>query len=182
MVWQEERIMDIFYFVIGKAGLVVLIVIIAHISIRIIDSLLGRIFRLTEIDRTLEKFVHRSTVTLMWLITIGFILIKLGADLNSIVASFGVMGFIVGFALKDTLNNFAAGMLILVNKPFIVGDFIEVKGVKGTVKTVNMSNTKLISEDKNKVMLPNSLIWRNPIINHTAYKSLETPSKKLKIE
>ncbi|MFC2162627.1 mechanosensitive ion channel family protein [Candidatus Altiarchaeota archaeon] len=141
----------------------------AHVLIRTIDHLLGRLFDFTQFDRTLEKFAHKTIIALLWLLTLGLLLVILGVDVNAVVASFGVGSFIIGFALKDTLNNFAAGVMILFNHPFKVGDEIEVKGFSGKVKTISMSNTKIITEDNVKIMFPNSFVWSNPIKNFTTY-------------
>lgn len=170
MEWQT--ILDIIIVILEKLVLLMLIVIPSHILIRITDKILHKFFKWTEFDETLEKFTHKSIITLLWLITIGVILVVFGVDVNAVVASFGVGSFIIGFALKDTLNNFAAGILILLNYPYRLGDDIEVKGERGFVKTITMSYTTLITEDKIKIVIPNSVVWGNPIKNHTAYKKL----------
>lgn len=157
--------------VIVRLYKIIAVLVFAKIAIRIIDLMLNRFFDFTKFDRTLEKFFHKTVVMLLWLITLGILLLIFGIDLNTLVASFGVMSFIVGFALKDTLSNFASGVMILVNKPFIVGDLIEVKKVKGTVKTVTMTHTKIITEENYKVTLQNNIVWHNPIINYTAYNN-----------
>ncbi|MFH0860257.1 MAG: mechanosensitive ion channel domain-containing protein [Candidatus Altiarchaeota archaeon] len=161
---------------VGKAGLliaseVVIIIVVAHVLIKTVDKLLGKILKFTNFDRTLEKFFHKSVIMLLWILTAGVILLVLGVDLNTLLASFGVMSFIVGFALKDTLSNFASGIMILVNKPFVVGDDIEIKEAKGTVKTVSMTYTKIVTKDGAKITIPNNVVWSNPIINHTAYRA-----------
>jgi small conductance mechanosensitive channel len=153
-----------------KLLLVAATLVAAPIIIRVINNLLGRLFNITTFDPTLEKFVHKTIVSLLWLLTIGLLLVIVGVNVNAVVTSIGVGSFIVGFALKDTLGNLAAGVMVLVNKPFIVGDDIEVLGIRGRVKTISMSYTKIVTEDKVKVTIPNSKVWDNPIKNYTAYK------------
>lgn len=160
---------------IEKIVLVLAIVVAAQIIIKLVDRFMGRLFDKTEFDRTLEKFVQKTTVSALWLITLGVVLVVLGVDISAVIASFGVIGFVVGFALKDTLGNFASGVMILMNKPFRVGDDIKIITAKnveiqGRVKTVDMACTKIITKDNDKVTLPNSVIWGSPIINYTAYK------------
>ncbi|MBD3262678.1 MAG: mechanosensitive ion channel, partial [Candidatus Altiarchaeales archaeon] len=75
-------------------------------------------------------------------------------------------------------SNLAAGVMILLNTPFYLGDEIEVKGVRGTVKTITMTYTKLVDEENNKITLPNSIVWGNPIKNTTTYNTTkkQTPN------
>ncbi|MBD3388912.1 MAG: mechanosensitive ion channel [Candidatus Altiarchaeales archaeon] len=168
--FSDSEVREAIYLVGERIFLVLLIVVPARFLIAFVNAFLERLFERTQFDPTLEKFTHKSVVTVMWLATLAVVLVVLGVDVNAVVTSFGVGSFIVGFALKDTLNNFASGVLILVNKPFLVGDDIEVKGVRGTVKTITMSNTKLITGDRVKITLPNAFILDNPILNYTAYK------------
>jgi small conductance mechanosensitive channel len=171
-VIEQQILLDTTVTTLEKLGLLMLIVIPAHIIIRIVDKFLHKFFGWTEFDETLEKFTHKSLITMLWLLTIGVALVVLGVDVNAVVASFGVGSFIIGFALKDTLNNFAAGIVILLNHPYRLGDEIEVRGERGIVKTITMSYTQLITNDKTKIVIPNSIVWGNPIKNHTAYKDL----------
>jgi len=142
----------------------------AVVFIKILVRFMNRFFGETKLDETLEEFIQKTVETLMWLITAGIVLVILGIDLNAVLASFGIIGFIVGFALKDTLSNLAAGVMILINKPFHLGDEIEVSGNKGQVKSVSISNTTLFTEDKVKVIIPNTVITGNVLKNHTPNK------------
>ncbi len=160
--------------ILSKIIQLALVLVGAHVVIRMANKILSKLFNTTEFDPTLERFTHKTIIAILWMITFGIFLIILGVDVNAIVTSFGVGTFIVGFALKDTLNNFAAGVMILLNKPFKIGDDVEVKKIRGIVKTISMSNTKLIMEDNVKVTIPNSIVWGNPIQNYTAYKGVKT--------
>ena len=166
----QEMLVEFGYTVVEKIIILSVIVISAHFIIKIINAILGRIFGMTKFDPTLEKFVHNTTIIVLWLVTFGGILIFLGVDVNAIVAGFGVGSFIIGFALKDTLNNFASGVMILFNHPFKIGDEVNVKGKRGIIKTISMSNIVLVTKDNEKVTLPNSIVWGGPITNFTAYK------------
>jgi len=171
-----EKLKYLMIFWTEKLLLILVVTFVAHFVIYIINKFLSRLFNWTELDPTLEKFLHKSTITILWLITLGIILILLGVDVSAVVASFGVASFVVGFALKDTLANFAAGVMILLNKPFVVGDRIKVKGMEGRVKTVSMSYTQLISDNNDIVTLPNNVIWgREPIINYSSRNSSSPP-------
>jgi len=168
----EQTLIDVAYTLLERLALIIAIMIPAHIIIRVLNAILARFFDWTTFEPTLEKFIHKTTITLMWLITGGIILVVLGVDVSAVVASFGVGSFIVGFALKDTLNNFASGVMVLMNHPFKVGDDMEVKGARGIVKSISMSYTKLKTPEDVKVTIPNSIVWGNPIRNYSAYKGL----------
>ncbi len=149
-----------------KLFFLAVIAVSACLIIRVIDYLLGRFFDYTKLDNTLERFIHKTTVMLLWLLTLGMVLVYLGVDVNAVVASFGVGSFIIGFALKDTLSNFASGIMILMNHPFRLGDEVSVSGNRGIVKAINMSNTLLKDEKGNRITLPNSIVWGNAITNY----------------
>jgi small conductance mechanosensitive channel len=93
---------------------------------------------------------------------------QLGIQLGPLLAGLGIAGFIVGFALQDTLSNFASGMMILVYRPYDVGDAVEAGGVMGTVKAMNLVSTTISTWDNQKLVVPNSKIWGDVIRNITA--------------
>ena len=81
---------------------------------------------------------------------------NLGFDVTGFIAGLGIIGFIIGFATKDIFSNLAAGLLILITKPYKVDDEIEAAGIKGSVQEINMTFTVLISEKTQYIVLPNS--------------------------
>ena len=86
----------------------------------------------------------------------------LGIDVSAIVASLGLTGFAVGFALKDSISNLLSGVLILIHQPFNVGDSIKVKTFEGLVTAIDLRYTRL-ERDGEKILVPNSLLFTNPI-------------------
>jgi len=103
---------------------------------------------------------------------IGFLiaLSQIGISLAPMLAGLGVAGFIIGFALQDTLGNFAAGGMILIYRPFDVDDYIEVAGVDGTVKKMNLVSTTITTPDNQALIIPNSKIWGDVIRNKTGQR------------
>jgi small conductance mechanosensitive channel len=95
-------------------------------------------------------------------------LAQVGISLAPMLAGLGVAGFIVGFALQDTLGNFAAGAMILIYRPFDVNDFVEVTGASGLVKKMNLVSTTITTFDNQTLVVPNSKIWGDVIKNVTA--------------
>jgi len=103
---------------------------------------------------------------------IGFLmaLSQIGISLGPMLAGLGVAGFVVGFALQDTLGNFAAGGMILIYRPYDVDDFVEVAGASGLVKNMSLVSTTITTFDNQTLVIPNSKIWGDVIKNVTAQK------------
>lgn len=102
------------------------------------------------------------------LVGIIIALSSIGISLTPMLAGLGVAGFIVGFALQDSLSNFAAGAMILIYRPYDVNDFIEITGVSGLVKKMNLVSTTILTFDNQTLVVPNSKIWGDVIKNVTA--------------
>ncbi len=120
----------------------------------------------------LSQLARRMIVTtvsnLVMLFGILVALSQLGISLGPLLAGLGVAGFIVGFALQDTLGNFAAGMMILLYRPYDMGDLIDVGGVFGKVDKMSLVSTSLLTLDNQLFVVPNSKIWGDVIKNVTA--------------
>ena len=116
-----------------------------------------------------DVLVSVSSGTVM---AIGFLmaLSQIGISLGPMLAGLGVAGFVVGFALQDTLGNFAAGGMILIYRPYDVDDFIEVAGASGLVKKMSLVSTTITTFDNQTLVIPNSKIWGDVIKNVTAQK------------
>ncbi len=95
---------------------------------------------------------------------------QIGISLGPMLAGLGVAGFVIGFALQDTLGNFAAGAMILIYRPYDVDDFVEVTGASGLVKKMNLVSTTITTFDNQTLVVPNSKIWGDVIKNVTAQK------------
>ena len=95
---------------------------------------------------------------------------QIGISLGPMLAGLGVAGFVVGFALQDTLSNFAAGGMILIYRPYDVDDFVEVTGASGLVKKMSLVSTTITTLDNQTLIVPNSKIWGDVIKNVTAEK------------
>ncbi len=113
----------------------------------------------------LKQFVINVVSKSIWLVALIVGLGNLGLDTSALVAGIGVSGLVLGFALKDTLSNFASGMLILLYQPFDVGHFVEISGTLGKVKDLTLVSTILTTPDNKVVTFPNSAVWGNPITN-----------------
>jgi small conductance mechanosensitive channel len=121
-----------------------------------------------ELSLLLRRMVRLVVRNMILFLGVLIALAQVGISLGPLLAGLGVVGFIVGFALQDTLSNFAAGMLILIYRPFDVGDFVEVSGVSGTVNHMSLVNTTILTLDNQTIVVPNSKIWGDVIKNVTA--------------
>jgi small conductance mechanosensitive channel len=106
----------------------------------------------------------------VFLVGLFIALSQVGISLAPMLAGLGVAGFIIGFALQDTLGNFAAGGMILIYRPFDMDDYIEVAGVDGTVKKMNLVSTTITTPDNQSLIIPNSKIWGDVIRNKTGQR------------
>ncbi|MDH3280693.1 MAG: mechanosensitive ion channel family protein, partial [Gammaproteobacteria bacterium] len=119
-------------------------------------------------SQLLQEFFVAFAGKAVLFIGILIALSQMGMQLAPVLAGLGIAGFIVGFALQDTLSNFAAGLMILIYRPFDVGDAIEAGGVTGKVKQMNLVSTTIGTWDNQKVIIPNKKIWGDVIRNITA--------------
>lgn len=118
----------------------------------------------------LREMIVATVMNLVFLLGILIALSQLGISLGPLLAGLGIAGFIIGFALQDTLANFASGMLILIYRPFDVGDYVTAGGVTGTVHNMSIVNTTFRTIDNQVLVVPNNLIWSDVITNVTAQK------------
>ncbi|UPW18625.1 mechanosensitive ion channel family protein [Agarivorans sp. TSD2052] len=124
-----------------------------------------------NLSSLMKDMIISSVARVVIIIGILFALAQVGISLAPILAGLGVAGFIIGFALQDTLGNFAAGMMILIYRPYDVGDMVEVGGgVFGKVKSMNLVSTTILTIDNQTLVIPNSKIWGDVIKNVTAQK------------
>ena len=114
------------------------------------------------IDSSVINLLARSAHIVLMVVGLVTSLGTMGIDVSAIVASLGLTGFAVGFALKDSISNLLSGVLILIHQPFNVGDSIKVKTFEGLVTAVDLRYTRL-ERDGEKILVPNSLLFTNPI-------------------
>lgn len=132
--------------------------------------------RVKSIDETLRYFIT-AAVKYAVLVLVGvMVLEKFGVQTASLVAVVGAAGLAIGLALQGTLQNVAAGVMLLAFRPFKVGDYIEAGGLNGTVKTLSLFVTELATPDNVKIIAPNAELWNKAIRNFSA-----NPTRRLDI-
>ena len=147
----------------------ILILIIGRIVAGILRAGTRRAFRKANIDDMLAAFVARLVFIGTIVFAIVAALAKFGVETASFVVVLGAVGFAIGFALQGSLSNFAAGVMLIVFRPFRVGDYVEVAGVAGTVKEVDLFTTTLATPDNVKIILGNGNVFGSTIKNYSAY-------------
>jgi small conductance mechanosensitive channel len=121
-----------------------------------------------QLSLLLRQMIVSSAANLVMILGILIALSQLGISLGPLLAGLGVLGFIIGFALQDTLGNFASGMMILLYRPYDVGDVIDAGGVSGKVDDMTLVYTIINTFDNQRMVVPNSKIWGDVIKNMTA--------------
>ena len=142
--------------------------VVAFLLIKWVSSFLKKTGSRLDIDVTLIQVVTEIIKYTIYIIVVLIILDILGINVTAIAVSFGIIGIAVGFAARDTLSNFIAGMFILADKNFRVGDIIEVSNQKGKVVKMGFRHTIILTFDQKIITIPNATFSTNPFINHTA--------------
>lgn len=123
--------------------------------------------RTPQMDEMLKTFFSNSVRYLVLIFTILAVLAKFGVQTASLIALLGAAGLAVGLALQGTLSNVAAGVMLLIFRPFRSGHYIEAGGVAGTVRDLSLFTTELTTPDNVQIIVPNSDIWGQAIKNYT---------------
>jgi small conductance mechanosensitive channel len=124
-----------------------------------------------ELDNTLFLFLGKIAYFLVLIFGGTVILGRFGIPTTSIVALLGAAGLAIGLALQGTLSNFAAGVMMIVFRPFKVGDYISVSGASGTVVQISIFTTELVTPDNVQIIVPNGQIWGSAITNYSAHET-----------
>jgi small conductance mechanosensitive channel len=151
-----------------KLIVLVVILLIARTLSRLTRRLVERGVGKARLSILLRKMIVSVAANAVLLIGILIALSQLGISVGPLLAGLGVAGIVIGFALQDTLANFAAGMMILLYRPYDVGDVIEAGGTFGTVDDMSLVSTIILTFDNQKLVVPNNMIWGNVIRNVTA--------------
>lgn len=121
--------------------------------------------RLPAFDEMLKSFFGTLVRYLILIFTILAVLAKFGVQTASLIAVLGAAGLAVGLAIQGTLSNVAAGVMLLIFRPFRTGHYVEAGGVAGTVKSLTLFTTELATPDNTQIIVPNSDVWGKPITN-----------------
>ncbi|MFH7000436.1 mechanosensitive ion channel family protein [Flavobacterium sp. FlaQc-57] len=144
-----------------------IILFVGIYAIRLINRIITKVMVQRNLDPTLTKFLSDILIWALRILLFVTFISKLGIETSSFVAILGAMGLAVGLSLQGSLSNFAGGMLIIVFKPFKVGDTIEAQGVIATVLEIQIFVTKMLTGNNQTVFVPNGALSNGTIINYS---------------
>lgn len=151
-------------FLTGAVAVLVVGVILARILSKWADRALARA---THIEPTVAKFLSNIIKYALWAVVGITVLTQFGVQTTSIIAALGGLALAVGLALQGTLSNVAAGVMILIQRPFRVGEYITAGTVAGTVQAIGLFTTEILQLDGLYVMVPNNELWNKAVVNHS---------------
>jgi small conductance mechanosensitive channel len=151
-----------------KLVVALLVLWIGSILVRVLARLLGGVLDRKGVEPTLKRFLHSLVVVALRILLFITVIQMLGVQTTSFVAIIGAAGLAVGLALQGTLANFAGGTLVLLFKPYKLGDLIEAQGVLGTVKEIQIFTTVLLTPENKTAIIPNGPMANGNIINYSA--------------
>lgn len=141
---------------------------VGRIVARVLTKALRKLMQKQEVDLILETFVCNLVYWVVMLFVIIAAINHIGIETTSLIAVMGAAGLAIGLALQGSLSNFAAGVLIVMFRPYRVGDFVEAAGISGTVLEVQILTTILKTGDNKQIIVPNSQIMSSIITNYSA--------------
>ena len=163
--WLHERGLSSSLSIILFIAIVIVSRVVARLSRRLVQHALDT--SSYSVSQLLRETLISVTGTVVLILGILVAFAQIGVSIAPIVAGLGVVGFIVGFALQDTISNFFSGVMILVYRPFDTEDFISAANVEGTVKKMNLATTTILTVDNRTLIVPNRQIWGGVIMNYT---------------
>ena len=144
------------------------IIVVGRVVVKWIIKLLRKFMVRADLDPILVNFASSIASAVLLLFVLIAALDRLGVDTTSFVALLGAAGLAVGLALKDSLQNFAAGVMMIIFRPFRLGDFIEAGGVTGVVEQISVFSTLMKTGDNRQIIVPNGQIYSSAITNYSA--------------
>ncbi len=151
-----------------KVATALAIFLIGKFFIRILVNAIGRLMQSQDVDKTLERFICNLVRMALMVVVVIAAIGALGVETTSFIAIFGAAGLAVGLALQGSLSNFASGVLIVLFRPYRVGDWVEAAGIAGSVEQVQILTTILKTGDNKQIIVPNSQIMDSIITNYSA--------------
>jgi len=154
-------------FTLGNVFSAVISLVICYIAIKIIMGIVTRSVEKLPIEKTLHKFAISVVKVILYFIALLIVAQSLGIDVTSLLAVFSLAGLAISLSVQSSLANLASGVMMLLTKPFTVGDFIEAGGVSGVVQEISFVYTKVMTGDNKIVYIPNSDVAAAKISNYS---------------
>lgn len=152
-------------------AMAIVIFVLGRLVVGVLISMIGKIMAKSKYDAMLVDFLKSILNAILMLFVIVASLDQLGVDTTSLVAILGAAGLAIGLSLQDSLKNFAAGVMLLVFKPFRSGDFVEAAGTSGVVKKIGIFTSTMNTPDNKQIIVPNGKIYGDNIVNYSAMET-----------
>ena len=149
----------------------VAILIIGRIIAKSIRKIIIKVMDKRKVDKTISTFISSLVFSALYIFVILAALSQVGIQTTSFMAIIGAAGLAIGLALQGSLSNFAAGFLIILFRPFKLGDYVEAGGVSGSISKISIFTTDINTVDNKKIIVPNAQIMNGTITNYTAEKT-----------
>jgi len=149
----------------------VAILIIGRIIAKSIRKIIIKVMDKRKVDKTISTFISSLVFSALYIFVILAALSQVGIQTTSFMAIIGAAGLAIGLALQGSLSNFAAGFLIILFRPFKLGDYVEAGGVSGSISKITIFTTDINTVDNKKIIVPNAQIMNGTITNYTAEKT-----------
>ncbi len=153
----------------GRGVLVALVIYALYALVRVLVS---RLIRTFQLEKTIVNFLLMALRYAAIIVGIVAVLDQFGVNVGSLIAGLGIAGIAIGFAAKDTLSNIIAGIFIFWDRPFYIGDVVEIQGEYGEVKEITLRTTRVVTPDGKMVSIPNQIIAANKIVSYTMFPTL----------
>lgn len=166
---QVEQLIDTYLIPWAiNIALALIIFVIGRMVVTVITGIIGKLLKKAKYDDMLVSFIQAISHAALMLFVVVAALNELGLDTTSLVALLGAAGLAIGLSLQGSLQNFAAGVMLLVFRPFKAGDYVEAGGTAGIVEGISIFNTQIRTPDNKGVIVPNGKIYGENIINFSA--------------
>ena len=151
---------------LGDVLRVVIMVLVGWLVIRLLMRMVDRLLDRSKSVAAIKVYIHTGVSVFLWFLLALMLAGTMGVEVTSIIAMLSVAGLAVSMALQNTLSNLAGGLVLLVTKPFSVGDYVEADGISGTISAVSLSYTTFTTPDNKEIFVPNSQLSATKITNY----------------
>lgn len=148
-------------------GALIMLIVGWWVAGRVGSLIMRALGRVPNMDATLQPFLASLAKYAVLAVTVIAVLNQFGVETTSIIALLGAAGLAIGLALQGTLQNVAAGVMLLLFRPFKIGDFVDAEGISGTVAAIGLFTTEMNTPDGVYRIVPNSLLWGRSLLNYS---------------
>ncbi len=163
-----ESFLNTLWNFLPKLILAIVIFLLGWWLSKLLCKLIKKAFVKSKADDTAVSFIYSFSLCAMRIFIIITAIAQLGVNITALLTAVGAATVTIGLALQDTMKNIASGVMIIINKPFRAGDYVEFEQLEGTVQKILITSTYLLTIDNREVIIPNSRLTNNNIINYTA--------------